>query len=132
MDVSVDTTSASENPRPQWTGRVPKPAAILMLQIVGGVFLLAGALAFWLGTALDWAGLAKAYAFVGGYLALTGPFALASGWARPPGLVAGMVALALMLAALPIGPILVAIIGFLGIRSRDHVRDYYRQGIRKT
>lgn len=113
-----------------WAGRVPKPAAVLLLQIVGTVFLILGGLAFALGTMLDWEGLAKAYAIIGGYLALTGPFALIAGWAKPPGLVAGMVALALMLAALPIGPILVAVVGFVGIRNRDHVRDYYAQGIR--
>lgn len=125
MTVETQTNESA------WTGRVPKPAAILVLQIVGAVFLILGGLAFALGTALDWEGLAKAYAIIGGYLALTGPFAVAAGWAKPPGLVAGMVALALMLAALPIGPILVAIIGFLGIRNRDHVRDYYAQGIRR-
>lgn len=129
MDVTA--VDANSNGTPQWSGKVPKPAAILVLQIVGGFFLLAGGLAFWLGSALDWEGLAKAYAIIGGYLALTGPFALASGWARPPGLVAGMVSLALMLAAVPIGPILVAVVGFLGVRNREHVRDYYGQGIRK-
>ncbi|HVL90669.1 MAG TPA: hypothetical protein VM841_10600 [Actinomycetota bacterium] len=129
--MGVTAVDAQSNGAPQWSGRVPKPAAILMLQIVGGFFLIAGGLAFWLGSALDWEGLAKAYAIIGGYLALTGPFALAAGWSRPPGLVAGMVALALMLAAIPIGPILVAVIGFLGIRNREHVRDYYRQRIPK-
>lgn len=127
----MTAVDAQSNGTREWSGAVPKPVAVLMLQIVGGFFLVVGALAFWLGTALDWDGLAKAYAIIAGYLALTGPFALASGWARPPGLVAGMVSMALMLAALPIGPILVAIIGFLGIRNREHVRDFYAQGIRK-
>ncbi len=113
---------------PAWTGEVPKPAAVLALQIVGALALLAGIGVLALASVLDLdPGWKKIYALIAAVGFVMAPFAFLAGWKRPPGLVAALVAMSFLLVLFPIGTLLAAIIGFLGIKNRDHVRDYYAQ-----
>ncbi|MGH2830080.1 MAG: hypothetical protein ACRDJM_06310 [Actinomycetota bacterium] len=111
----------------EWEGPVPKPVAVFLLQAAGVFGVVAGVALLALARSLDWEGFAKIYLVLGLNMLVAAPFALIAGWKRPPGLVAGVVALAILLAAIPIGPFIVAIVGFLGVKNRDHVRDYYSQ-----
>lgn len=117
---------------PTWTGPVPKPAAVLLLQIVGalGLAIAAAILALTAALNLD-PGWKKVYVLISGIGFVMAPFALLAGWRRPPGLVAALVAMAILMVLFPVGTVIAAIIGFVGIRNRDHVRDYYAQGIRR-
>lgn len=116
----------------EWTGAVPKPLAVKLLQVVGVLSALVGAALIALGNALSGEGAwATIYLVLGYNFAIVAPFALLAAWKRPPGLVAGIVALALLLPALPVGPFIVAIIAFFGIKDRDHIRDFYAQGIKR-
>ena len=104
-----------------------KPAAVRLLQVFGAVWILFGAIPIAIGAAVRYENLDRLW--VGGFFfILAGLFALLAGWRRPAGLVAGVVSLSFMLVTL-IGAIFVAIIGFLGAKDREQVRDYYSSGI---
>jgi hypothetical protein len=103
-----------------------KPAAVLLLQIFGGAWFVFGAIPLAIGAITHPKGVGRAW-MLGFFLVLAGLCALAAGWRRPLGLVIGMISLSLMLVTL-IGAIFVAIIGFLGARDRDQIRDYYAGG----
>lgn len=122
--------SISRPPREEWSGKVPKPSAVLVLQVLGGVLLVIGAAAFGIGALLGFHELAKIWLVLGTLGVLIGPFAIASGWTHPIGMILGVVALAFLTALVPVGTIFAAVIGFLVAKNRDHVRDYYSQRLR--
>ncbi|MHB8512319.1 MAG: hypothetical protein ACYDCC_09060 [Actinomycetota bacterium] len=111
----------------QWSGPVPKPSAVLVLQVVGIISFSLGAIGLIIGLAMH-LGLLFALSVFGVGIS---PFALASGWARPIGMMLGIVALSFLIAFFPVGTIPAAIVGFLAIKNREHVRDYYSQKIRR-
>lgn len=111
----------------EWSGRVPRPGAVVMLQVVGVLSTVLGLILFALGALLGFEELARIYAYLAGVCLVVAPFALLSGWARPPGLVAGLVAMAILLVLVPIGTLTSSLIGFFAIKNKDHIRDYYSQ-----
>ena len=111
----------------EWIGPVPKPSAVLVLQVIGLITLSLGAIGLIIGTTMR-LGLLFALSIFGVGIS---PFALASGWARPIGMMLGIIALSFLTAFFPVGTIPAAIVGFLAIKNREHVRDYYSQKIRR-
>lgn len=109
--------------------RPRKPAAVKLLQALGIVWLLFGGVPLAIGATVGTDDLGSLY-LLGWFFIVAGLFSVAAGWRRPAGLVVGMVALSLILVTVILSP-LVALVGFLGARDRDGVREYYASGMKR-
>jgi hypothetical protein len=107
------------------------PLPVRTLQVAGAIYAIVGAAFLVIGAALGFDELAAIYAYAGPFLLVAGLLGLAATWRRPTGFICGTMALAMMLPLVPVGPPIVAIVVFTGVRSRDRIAEYYGERFRR-
>jgi hypothetical protein len=102
-----------------------RPLPVRVLRLAGWATLLLSLVAFGIGAILRFDELAKIWAVVGGILLVTSATAFLGTRPTTGGLVAAMIACALLLLLPPVGTVITIAIALIASQSRPQLREYY-------